>query len=129
MNWADISAWFLKFIEILTQLDILDKPDRIYNIDEHGVEHSPTIKKVIGKKGEESMLIQQGEHSTRSTMVTYINPLGDYVPPLIIHKGKKVCESWHKNKPEGMCCFALFFSQFNWSTFLLFNLLMYQIIL
>ena len=56
---------------------------------------------MLGEVGSQSYQIQPTEKPLRSTMVTYINPLGDALPPLVIHRGR-FCDGWLKDAPEGM---------------------------
>ena len=101
MNWSDISVWFRKYVDLLESLDLMFKPDHIWNIDEHGVEHSPKETIVIGEVGRPSRLNQAAEKSFRSTMLTFINAAGVALPPMVIHKGTRVLDSWKKNMPQG----------------------------
>ena len=122
-NWTDVLFWFLKYNNALQQLGI-NTPEQVWNVDEHGTEHSPKIKKVVGEVGQKSYTIQAGEKSLRSTMLTYVNAAGRAVPPLVIHKGR-YNPSWENGKPEGrefinLCsptdmCNLSFFTKYIWS--------------
>ena len=45
-----VTRWYKKYQNVLDQLEITD-PKYIWNIDEHGSEDMPKVKKVIGLKG------------------------------------------------------------------------------
>ena len=47
---SSVLAWYKKYENVLKQLEITD-PKYIWNIDEHGSEDMPKVKKVIGLKG------------------------------------------------------------------------------
>ena len=45
-----VTRWYKRYQNVLDQLEITD-PRYIWNIDEHGSEDMPKVKKVIGLKG------------------------------------------------------------------------------
>ena len=47
---SSVLAWYKKYENVLQQLEITD-PKYIWNINEHGSEDMPKVKKVIGLKG------------------------------------------------------------------------------
>ena len=47
---SSVLAWYKKYENVLKQLEIMD-PKYIWNIDEHGSEDMPKMKKVISLKG------------------------------------------------------------------------------
>ena len=98
-KYSDVVSWFDKYQDVLTQLGITE-PHCIYNVDEHGTEHSPIVKNIIGEKGRKSFQIQPTEKPSRSTMLTYINAAGFALPPMVIHKGR-FRKSWETDKPKG----------------------------
>ncbi|XP_060608620.1 uncharacterized protein LOC132760626 [Ruditapes philippinarum] len=83
-----INNYFKKLKNILDDNDLINSPERIYNIDETGVstQHSPP-KIVCGKNDK-----PQAITSPRSSNVTIIggaNALGNHVPPFYIFPGKR----------------------------------------
>ena len=98
-KYSDVVSWFDKYQDVLSQLGITE-PHCIYNVDEHGTEHSPIVKNIIGEKGRKSFQIQPTEKPSRSTMLTYINAAGFALPPMVIHKGR-FRKSWETDKPKG----------------------------
>ena len=87
-----VRRWFRKYEDVIKQLEVTD-PKYIWNIDEHGSEDMPKVKKVIGIKGIKQFQKQPREKPNRTTMVTYINAAGYALAPLVIHKGK-YHDSW-----------------------------------
>ena len=81
-----VLGWYKKYENVLQQLEITD-PKYIWNIDEHGSEDMPKVKKVIGLKGIKQFQKQPHEKPKRTTMLTYVNAAGFALPPLVIHKG------------------------------------------
>ena len=43
-----------------------------------------------------------GEQGETSTILTFVNAAGQSVPPLVIHKGARVQETWHLKAPSQM---------------------------
>ena len=61
----------------------------------------PKVKKVIGLKGIKQFQKQPHEKPKRTTMLTYVNPAGFALPPLVIHKGK-YHDSWRTHCPRAV---------------------------
>ena len=95
-----VTRWYKKYQNVLDQLEITD-PKYIWNIDEHGSEDMPKVKKVIGLKGIKQFQKQPHEKPKRTTMLTYVNAAGFALPPLIIHKGK-YHDSWRTHCPRSV---------------------------
>ena len=95
-----VTRWYKKYQNVLDQLEITD-PKNIWNIDEHGSEDMPKVKKVIGLKGIKQFQKQPHEKPKQTTMLTYVNAAGFALPPLIIHKGK-YHDSWRTHCPRSV---------------------------
>ena len=97
-NPDKVKRWYRKYENVLSQLEITD-PNYIWNIDEHGSEDMPKVKKVVGIKGIKQFQKVAREKPQRTTMLTYVNAAGYALPPLVIHKGK-YHDTWRKNCPR-----------------------------
>ena len=95
-----VTRWYKKYQNVLDQLEITD-PKYIWNIDEHGSEDMPKVKKVIGLKGIKQFQKQPHEKPKRTMMLTYVNAAGFALPPLVIHKGK-YHDSWRIHCPRSV---------------------------
>ena len=95
-----VTRWYKKYQNVLDQLEITD-PKYIWNIDEHGSEDMPKVKKVIGLKGIKQFQKQPHEKPKRTMMLTYVNAAGFALPPLVIHKGK-YHDSWRTHCPRAV---------------------------
>ena len=84
---SSVLAWYKKYENVLKQLEITD-PKYIWNIDKHGSEDMPKVKKVMGLKGIKQFQKQPDKKPKQTTMLTYVNAAGFALPPLVIHKGK-----------------------------------------
>ena len=56
----------------------------------------------IGEVGKLLLQVIGKEHAETSTVLTCVNAAGDKMPPLIIHRGVCVQESWLTDAPEGV---------------------------
>ena len=97
---SSVLAWYKKYENVLKQLEITD-PKYIWNIDEHGSEDMPKVKKVIGLKGIKQFQKQPHEKPKWTTMLTYVNAAGFALPPLVIHEGK-YHDSWRTHCPRAV---------------------------
>lgn len=83
-----VKDYFERLNQVMTKLDLKDKPHCIYNVDEKGIqtEHSPPYI-VSADKSVPAIT------SSRSSMTTILgcgNALGNMMPPFYIFKGKRL---------------------------------------
>ena len=71
--------------------NLFGKPTRIYDVDKTGLSLVPRVKKIVGKRAMKgSSQITGGERGQPQTVVMATNAAGDYIPPMIIYKGKRM---------------------------------------
>lgn len=102
LNPFIVEDHFTKLQNILTEMDIIDKPERIYNIDEKGCRlclHSEQM--VLAQKGARRVHIVGNEHGENVTIVSCGNALGSAIPPVILFKGKRMKPEWNDGLPPG----------------------------
>ena len=85
-NGDSVTRWYKKYQNVLDQLEITN-PRYIWNIDEHGSEDMPKVKKVIRLKGIKHFQKQPHEKPKQTTMLTYVNAAGFTLPPLVSTRG------------------------------------------
>ena len=100
-NKTVISNWFKFLKEIKDKFDILS-PCQIWSGDETGVQNVPKEVKVLGCKKIRTFQQVSREQGETSMVLTFVNTAGQSVPPLIIHKGQCVQETWQLKAPGGM---------------------------
>ena len=100
-NETVISNWFKLLKEIKDKFDILS-PCQIWSGDETGVQNVPKEVKVLGCKNIRTFQQVSGEQGETSMVLTFVNAAGQSVPPLIIHKGQRVQETWQLKAPGNM---------------------------
>ena len=100
-NETVISNWFKLLKEIKDKFDILSLC-QIWSGDETGVQNVPKEVKVLSCKKIITFQQVSGEQGETSMVLTFVNAAGQSVPPLIIHKGQRVQETWQLKAPGDM---------------------------
>ena len=88
-NELNVRKWFLEYKKVLNDLKI-NSPEQIWSGDKTGVQNVPkegVVLCVKGKKAYQTVAAEQGE---TSTILTFVNGVGNVVPPMVIHKGQCV---------------------------------------
>ena len=96
-----IKKFFDQYQSELQHLKI-DDPKQIWNVDESGCQDVPKEELVVGETGIPASTIVGKEQGETSTVLTFANADGSCIPPMVIHKGKKVPKSWNADKPVGV---------------------------
>lgn len=102
LNKAVVSDYFDKLKSVLLELDLMDKPERIYNVDEKGcrlmLHHQQSV---LAKKGTKRVHLVAPEHAENVTIVSCGNAIGGRIPPAILFKGQRLKPEWCDNLPPG----------------------------
>lgn len=102
LNRAEVAKFFNILITVLTENDLLDKPDRIFNMDETGVQLNNKPGKVLAKKGTRAVKsVTSGEKGETITIVACCNAIGNFLPPLLIIKGVNKKPEFEEGLPPG----------------------------
>ena len=88
-NPTVVSQWFDFLKKIQMEVGIVS-PAQIWSGDERGVENVPKEIKVLGIKNIRTFQQVSSEQGEMSTILSFVNALGNVVPPMIIHKGQQV---------------------------------------
>lgn len=96
-----IYDWFDRYTEFLDELGV-DSPYHIWNGDETGLQNVPKEREVLGVTGEQAYQQVSLEQGQLSTTLVFVNAVGQWCPPLVIHKGKRMLQEWFTHKPEGV---------------------------
>ena len=86
-NITVISQWFDLLKKIKTEVGIVS-PAQIWSGDETGVQNVPKQIKVLGIKNIRTFQQVSLEQGETLTILSFVNALGNVVPPMIIHKGQ-----------------------------------------
>ena len=97
-NETVITNWFSLLEEIKNKFNILS-PCQIWSGDETRIQNVPKEVKVLGCKKIRTFQQVSGKQGETSMVLTFINATGQLVPPLIIHKGQCVQDTWQLKAP------------------------------
>ncbi|XP_072375567.1 uncharacterized protein, partial [Diabrotica undecimpunctata] len=102
LNKFIVKDYFDKLRGVLQELDLIDKPERIYNVDEKGcrlsLHHQQTV---LAKKGAKRVHLVAPEHGENVTIVSCANANGTAIPPAVLFKGRRMKPEWKDNLPHG----------------------------
>ena len=98
-NPTTVASFFDQYKKVCDQYNI-ESPLYIWNCDESGVQDVPKEEEVVGVVGEKANSQVPTECSEISTVLTFTNAAGNILPPLIIHKGRRVNETWLDGMPK-----------------------------
>ena len=112
-----VDQYFQNLSEILVKDNLRDSPELTFNIDESGFSPEHTAPKLATAKGDTPEYIS----SPRSTMVTCIgacSAFGNFVPPFLIFKGKRLTDDLKEDSSAG---YGFAMSGSGWSNSVLFQ--------
>ena len=95
-NPTVIAQWFQEYKQVREKFGITSG-EQIWSGDETGVQTIPKEYLVIGERGRQAYQQVSGEKGETSTILTFVNALGRVCPPMIIHKGIRVRDTWIKH--------------------------------
>lgn len=102
LNPTIVHDYFNTLKETMTRLDVFDKPQLIYNMDEKGCRlNLHKQQTVYAKKGTKRVHMVAPEHGENVSIVSCGNALGQVIPPMILFKGKRLKPEWQDNLPPG----------------------------
>lgn len=102
VNKFIVGDYFKKLEATLCNLNLINRPQRIYNIDEKGcrltLHHQPNV---LAKKGDRRVHYIASEHAENATIVACGNAIGQAIPPMVLFKGKRRKDEWNDAMPTG----------------------------
>ncbi|KAJ8930788.1 hypothetical protein NQ314_016365 [Rhamnusium bicolor] len=101
LNKFIVNDHFTKLEEIMRAMNIIDKPERIYNIDEKGCRLCLHQQKVLARKDARRVHLVANEHGQNVSIVACGNAIGTAIPPMILFKGKRIKPEWGDSMPPG----------------------------
>lgn len=78
----------------LEELNLTEKPEAIWNMDETSFSKDPEQTKTVGAKGHTATRVISSPGRDNTTVLLCGNALGKKAPPMIVYKGKNVWDSW-----------------------------------
>ena len=103
MEEGRIKKFFGDLEDFFTINDMKDAPDRIFNVDETGVQTVTQGGKVLAQKGCRNVqIISSAERGSTTTIVAACSASGYFIPPMIIFKGtRKPSAETIESLPQG----------------------------
>jgi len=102
LNRFIVNDYFTKMERVQTELQLFDKPERIFNMDEKGCQLSlHHQQKVLAKKGSKRVHLVAPEHGENVTIVACGSASGIVIPPMIIFKGQRKKSTLADELPPG----------------------------
>lgn len=102
MNREEVKSYFDLLTSILTENNLLDKPNCIWNCDEIGVQLNNEPGKVIAQKGSKDVhVVTSAEKGETVTIMACCNAEGQFLPPFCIFKGVYAKPQYIKDAPPG----------------------------
>ena len=96
LQLLDLGLHFLKKIKKIAGITSLDQ---IWSGDKTGVQNVPKEVKVLGLKNILCFQQVSAEQGEASTILSFISTAGNVVPPMVLHKGVQVQDTWKLKAP------------------------------
>lgn len=102
LNRHIVQEYFEKLKNVLIDLNLINQPQLIYNMDEKGCRLTLHHQQhVLSRKGAKRVHLIAAEHAESATVVACGNALGQCIPPMILFKGKRQKPEWIDPMPPG----------------------------
>lgn len=88
LNSEVVSKYFQDLSNLVTELNLSDKPASVWNCDETGKQLSHDPVRVIAKKGTKNVVGRISNDRTNVTIMACANVSGQKMPPMLVVKGK-----------------------------------------
>lgn len=102
LNKPIVQEHFQNIRKLYDQLDILQHPERLYNMDEKGcritVHNQHTV---LAEKGSKRVHLIAPEHAENVTIAMCVNAIGTAIPAMILFKGQRQRPDLLENLPAG----------------------------
>lgn len=97
-NKETVMAFFNKYESILDEGQFT--AEKIYNMDETGLSTVHKPSKILAQKGKHQVgAVTSGERGVNTTCICCMNAAGEFVPPMLIFKRKRMTESLMRGGP------------------------------
>ncbi|XP_022829248.1 uncharacterized protein LOC111358362 [Spodoptera litura] len=102
LNRDEVNKMFELLLKVMTEHDLLNKPDRIYIVDETGVQLNNSTGKVIATRGARVVhSVTSGEKGETLSVIACCNAVGNFLPPVVIIKGVNKKPEFQDGLPPG----------------------------
>jgi hypothetical protein len=102
MNRSSVQKFFEILENKMTVLNLLNKPDRVFNAGESGLQMNTRGSNVLCEKGKKNVhSISPKEKGETVTVLACCNASGNFMPPSVIFKGKRLQVEYQVQLPPG----------------------------
>lgn len=102
LNRSEVDAYFDTLYKLMEEYNLFDKPSKIFNMDETGLQLNTRPGQVLAKKGSKAVASSTStEKGETITVVACCNAEGVFLPPACIMKGKNKKSEWQDGMPPG----------------------------
>lgn len=96
-----IYYYFKILKQTLQELDLTDKPQFVWNLDETSFCMNPSKSKIVGKIGVPATRTTSAPGRGNITVLLACSAVGEKAPPLIVFRGKHIWDEWTAPDNEG----------------------------
>ena len=96
-----ISDYFDLLKEVLTESQLLNSPNRIYNVDETGIALDGHAPRIVAKKGQKKVRYRTSGNKTQVTVIACVSASGQCILPFVIFDAKRLNMEWSKDEVVG----------------------------
>ena len=93
-----ISDYFDLLKEVLTENQLLNSPNRIYNVDETGIALDGHAPRIVAKRGQKKVRYRTSGNKNQITVIACVSASGQCIPPFVIFDAKRLNMEWRKDE-------------------------------
>ena len=93
--------YFALLKSTLTEHELLNKPNRIYNVDETGMPLDHRLPKVATSIGQKKVRTRTSGNKSQVTVIACVSATGHVIPPFVIFDAKMLNYEWTKGEVPG----------------------------
>ena len=101
LNREVMNSYFELLKKTLSENNLLDSPDRIYNVDETGMPLDHRPPKVVTKRGQKKVRTRTSGNKAQITVIACVSAAGQAIPPFVIFDAKGLNHEWTKGEIVG----------------------------
>ena len=90
INEETLNHYFDMLEDVLKTHDLMDHPERIYNMDETGMPLDPPPPRIVAKKGQKKVRSRNSGRKGQVTVIGCGNAVGQPIPPFVIFDAAKL---------------------------------------
>ena len=86
---------------VLTQHELMESPNQIYNVNKTGMPLDHRLPKVVTKKDQKKVRSRTSGNKSQVTVIAYVSATGQALPPFVIFDVKSLNMEWRKGEIPG----------------------------